>query len=296
MDYDQLITFVKLAETGSFSHTAEKLNLTQPAVSKRIALLESQLNCVLFDRIGKQNKLTAAGELALLRVNRIISESKELKNDIENLSTRISGHLIISTSHHIGLHRLPGILKQYVKQYPEVELDMRFRDSEIAFDDVLHGRSALAIATLPAEITDNHISAYPLWLDKLSLVCAANHPLTRVKTLQLKDLEAYNAILPGDETFTRRIINKYFNSNELKLKIAFETNYLETIKVMVASGLGWSVLPEILADGDLHLFALKSLKLTRMLGAIVNTQMTSTNSSMAMINLLKQMSQYRKLN
>ena len=295
MDYDQLITFVKLAQTGSFSMTADKLNITQPAVSKRIALLESYLKCKLFDRIGKQNSLTAAGKLALIRVNRILAESKELKNDIENLSQRISGQLIISTSHHIGLHRLPEVLKQYVKQYPDVDLDMRFRDSEIAFDDVLQGRSALAIATLPAEITESRIASYPLWLDKLSLVCASNHPLTKITNLKLKDLETHNAILPGDETFTRRIINQYFTTNRLNLNIAFETNYLETIKVMVASGLGWSVLPEILAGDDLHIIPFDSLKLNRMLGVMINTQMSVTNSSTAMISLLKQKSQYRQL-
>ena len=295
MDYDQLITFSNLAKTGSFSTTADKLNITQPAVSKRIALLESNLNCVLFDRIGKQNKLTAAGELALTRVNRILGESKELRNDIENMSEHVSGHLVISTSHHIGLHRLPEILKQYVRQYPDVELDMRFRDSEIAFDDVVQGKSALAIATLPAQITDSRISSYPLWLDKLSLVCAVNHPLTRISKLNLKDLESYSAILPGDETFTRRIINKYFNTNSLSLNIAFETNYLETIKVMVASGLGWSVLPEILAGDDLHIIPLKSLKLTRMLGVMINSQMSVTNSSTAMISLLKEKSNYSTL-
>ena len=172
---------------------------------------------------------------------------------------------------------------------------MRFRDSEIAYDDVLHGRSALAIATLPARISENRITSYPLWLDKLSLVCAVNHPLTQIKSLKLKDLEAHNAILPGDETFTRRIINQYFDANKLVLKIAFETNYLETIKVMVASGLGWSVLPEILAGDDLHIIPLASLRLTRMLGVMVNTQMSVTNSSSAMIKLLKQNSQYREL-
>lgn len=295
MDYDQLTTFAILAETSSFSKTAEKLRITQPAVSKRIALLENYLNCKLFDRIGKQNRLTAAGHLARVRINRILNESGELKNDIENLSERIAGRLVISTSHHIGLHRLPEILKQYVKLYPDVELDMRFRDSEIAFDDVLQGKSALAIATMPSEITDSRILSYPLWLDRLSLVCAANHPLIKIKTLRLKDLESHNAILPGEETFTRRIINEYFNSNKLSLNIAFETNYLETIKVMVASGLGWSVLPEILADDDLHIIPLDSLKLTRLLGVMMNTQISLTNSSTAMINLLKLKSNYKFL-
>ena len=292
MDYDQLKTFVDLAQTGSFSITAENLNVTQPAISKRIALLETELNCVLFDRIGKQNILTAAGDLALNRAKRILNESKELRHDIENLSDSVSGRLVISTSHHIGLHRLPIILKEYVRQYTQVDLDMRFTDSEIAYNDVLHGETSLAIATLPEKITDSSISSYPLWLDHLVLVCARYHPLTKIENVKLHHLESHNAILPGEETFTRRIINQYFYTNRLSLNIAFETNYLETIKVMVASGLGWSVLPQILADDELTVIPLDSLKLTRTLGIMLNTGLSLPNSAIAMVELLKLKSDY----
>ena len=295
MDYTQLKTFITLAETGSFSVSAEKLNVTQPAVSKRISLLEAQLNCVLFDRIGKSNKLTAAGHLTLVRAKKILSESKELKHDIANLTDTVSGKLIISTSHHIGLHRLPPILKIYVKQHPEVELDMRFTDSEIAYNDVLHGETSLAIATLPSKTDEKLISIHPLWLDQLVLVCARNHPLSKIKLPKAQDLENFNAILPGDETFTRRIIDQYFDSKNLKLNIAFETNYLETIKVMVASGLGWSVLPHILAGNELNVVSFPSLNLTRKLGVILNKSMTLPNSAQAMIKLLKEQSDYQKL-
>ena len=295
MDYDQLNTFVNLAETGSFSITAEKLNVTQPAVSKRIALLESQLNCILFDRIGKTNKLTAAGELTLIRAKKILGESKELKHDIDNLTDSVSGRLVISTSHHIGLHRLPKILKMFVKLYPDVDLDMRFTDSEIAYHDILHGETSLAIATLPSKVDQKHISTHPLWLDQLVVVCAHNHPLSKIKHVNASHLEDYKAILPGEETFTRRIIDQYFKNKNLGLKIAFETNYLETIKVMVASGLGWSVLPHILAARELNVVSFPSLNLTRALGAIVNKSMTLPNSAQVMIKLLKQQSDYSEL-
>jgi len=295
MDYDQLKTFITLAETGSFSLTGEKLNVTQPAVSKRIALLESELDCVLFDRIGKKNKLNAAGKLTLQRAHNILRESKELKHDIANLTDNVSGKLVISTSHHIGLHRLPPILKTYVKEYPDVELDMRFTDSEIAYHDVLHGETSLAIATLPNKVDEKHISVYPLWLDQLVLVCANNHPISKLKMINASVLETHNAILPGEETFTRRIIDKYFKLNNLKLNIAFETNYLETIKVMVASGLGWSVLPHILASKELKVVSFPSLKLSRKLGVIINKSMTLPNSAQAMLELLKSRSDYLQL-
>ena len=105
MDYNQLKAFIAVAETGSFSMAAENLRLTQPAVSKRVALLEAHLGSTLFDRVGKQNRLTAAGELALVGARRIIGEAKALEHDIENLTGSISGKLVISTSHHIGRMR-----------------------------------------------------------------------------------------------------------------------------------------------------------------------------------------------
>jgi len=295
MDNNQLHAFIAVAEAGSFSLAAENLRLTQPAVSKRIALLESRLGASLFDRIGKQNRLTAAGELALVRARRIISEGNALAHDIENLAGSISGKLVISTSHHIGLHRLPSILKDYVRRYPEVELDMRFTDSEIAYHDVQHGEATLAIATLPNQDKHKQVTSLPLWLDDLVLVCAPNHPLCQGTYITLDQLEQHHAILPGSETFTRRIINDYFNSNHLTLKIAFETNYLETIRVMVASGLGWSVLPRILTGADIQMVNFESLKLTRTLGAMINTHITLPNSAQAMIELLKQKSDYHNL-
>ena len=296
MDYDQLNTFITLAETGSFSLSAEKLNITQPAVSKRIALLESQLKCTLFDRVGKTNKLTIAGELTLIRAKKILNESKELRHDIENLTDTVSGKLVISTSHHIGLHRLPQILRTFVGLYPNVELDMRFTDSEIAYHDVLHADTSLAIATLPGQIDNKNIQIYSLWLDKLVLVCAKNHPLAKLKKATAADLEIHNAILPGEETFTRRIIDNYFESRKLKLPIAFETNYLETIRVMVSSGLGWSILPDILAGKELRVIHFPELNLTRELGIIINKNITLPNSAQAMIELLKQQSDFNKLN
>ncbi|MEN8668596.1 MAG: LysR family transcriptional regulator, partial [Ketobacter sp.] len=138
MEIGELKAFVAVAELGSFSLAAQQLHLTQPAVSKRISLLEAGLNCQLFDRIGRQITLTESGRDLLPRANRILLEMEDLRRAMSSLSNDVSGTLKIGTSHHIGLHRLPPILKQFSRLYPQVKLDIQFIDSEMAFDLVMH--------------------------------------------------------------------------------------------------------------------------------------------------------------
>ena len=144
MDIQNIRAFLMVAETQSFSRAAEKLFLTQPAISKRIATLEDSLDCQLFDRLGKNIQLTQAGQALIPSYQRILSEINETRRIISTLRSEVSGHLKFGTSHHIGLHRLPPILKQYTKLYHQVELDIQFMDSEQAAALILKGSIELA--------------------------------------------------------------------------------------------------------------------------------------------------------
>lgn len=107
MDLASLNAFIAIAETGSFSEAGERLHLTQPAVSKRIASLEQQLSVRLFDRLGREVSLTEAGRALLPRAYQILNVLDDTRRALSNLSGDISGRLTLATSHHIGLHRLP---------------------------------------------------------------------------------------------------------------------------------------------------------------------------------------------
>ena len=113
MDTQQLQAFITIAELNSFSKAAQQLHLTQPAVSKRIANLEDNLGCKLLDRIGRSIRLTEAGSALLPRAKKILNEFNDTRNDISNLSGNVQGSLKLATSHHIGLHHLPNILRRY---------------------------------------------------------------------------------------------------------------------------------------------------------------------------------------
>ena len=129
MDIIELKTFLSVAKHRSFSLASEALFLTQPAVSKRIASLESKLGIPLFDRIGHQIHLPEYGRALMPRAKQLLLEIEDIQRDLSNLSNSVEGNLSIGASHHIGLRRLPPHLKQYTQRYPQVKLDISFWDS-----------------------------------------------------------------------------------------------------------------------------------------------------------------------
>lgn len=287
MDTNQLNAFITVAETGSFSQAAEKLYLTQPAISKRIAVLEQSLSTTLFDRIGRRVILTESGKVLLPRARRLIRELNDARVSIQNLAQEVSGRLPIAASHHIGLHRLPPVLKNYSRLYPGVKMDISFLDSEQAYKQVLHGDIELAVVTLSLDSVDR-IRQRTLWTDSLRMVTSTDHPLTQHRKPQLKELLDYPAILPGENTFTRQLIDKMFHDNQLPLKVEMSTNYLETIRMIVSIGMAWSILPESMLDSGLQVLPLRDLNLSRKLGYIYHLEHTQSNACRAFIKILEQ--------
>jgi len=283
MDINALKAFLAVAETASFSVAAEQLHLTQPAVSKRVASLEEELDTRLFDRISRRISLTEAGRQLLPRAQRMIYELEDIRRSISNLNGEVSGKLTMGTSHHIGLRRLPPALKRYSRRYPGVQLDIRFMDSETACSAVLQGDLELAIVTLPTEPIAN-LTTRPIWHDPLLFVVSSEHPLASCQ-VSLADLTRYQAVLVAKGTYTRRILEQALLPLGLSLKIGMATNYFETLKMMVSIGLGWSLLPESMTHApDLKVLDISELQLSRTLGAVTHTNRSLSNAARAMVD------------
>lgn len=288
MDTQHLQAFVAIAERGSFSAAADALHLTQPAISKRIALLEEQLGSSLFDRVGRQVNLTQAGKLLLNKAQLILSEVTAAQRAIADLRGEVQGQLSIATSHHVGLHYLPPVLREYSSQYPEVKLDLHFLDSEQAYDEILQSRYDLAVVTLSLE-EDTRLQTHPIWHDQLQFVAAPDHPLATQSHLQLADLTRHRAILPDINTYTTRLIKQLFDQENLSMDITVVTNHLESIKMMLTIGLGWGVLPNRLIDHQLQKLNVKHEPLIRPLGIIYRKQRSLSNTANAFIELMKKL-------
>ncbi len=286
MQTSQISTFLAIAELQSFSLAAERLHITQPAVSKRIRQLEEQMKTTLFDRIGKKSILTPSGEAFLPHAERVLHELKVYKSRLTRLQDKPSGTLSLATSHHVGLHRLPQVLRDFKIEYPEVDLDLHFMDSEDACVAIANNELELAIVTLPQN-TDDKLTLEPVWIDLLQIVFAPDHPLAASAKVNRRQLLEYPAILPSTGTFTRKIIDQHFSTGKDGMKIILETNYLETIKVMVSANLGWSMLPVSMLDQSVVGRPLNGLEIKRSLGIVTRRNRTLSLSSSAMISMLR---------
>ncbi len=285
MDTQNLKAFLKVAEEHSFSMAAEKLHLTQPAVSKRVAVLEAQLGKSLFDRIGRSVSLTEAGSALMPHAQTIIRNLEQAEQAVRDLSGNVTGRLLLGTSHHIGLHRLPPVLRRFSQEYPQVKLDVAFMDSEQAYEQVMQGKLELAVITL-APGGDHSMVSKSIWPDPLDFMVSKDHWLADKDDLSLATLTNYPVILPGMNTYTGQIAKAIFDRANLTLNISMSTNYLETIRMMASIGLGWTVLPRSMLDDSLVALTVTTSAPQRHLGYIYHQRRSLSNAASAFIDEL----------
>ncbi len=286
LDLHNLRAFRAIAETGSFSAAALRLHLSQPAISKRIALLETHLGVALFDRVGRRVLLTEAGSALLPHAASVELSFAAAEQAVRDLDGEVSGRLQLGTSHHIGLHRLPPILSAYKRAHPRVQLDIQFIDSEQAYAALAAGNIELAIATL-APRDEPQLASYPLWQDPLDFMVATDHPLASSSRITLKQLSTFAAVLPGFETFTGQLVSRCFNQAGLQPQVSMSTNYPETLRMMAAVGLGWTVLPRRMRDHSLRRLAVDGVQLERTLGYANHRQRSPSRAAGALIAALR---------
>lgn len=278
--------FVKVMETGSISLAADQLFITQPAVTKRIHSLEEYFGVKLFESAGRGVQATHAAHSLLPKVKNWLNELGDIHHTLSHEQGQVQGRLKIGTSHHIGLHHLPDHLRRYVQDFPDVTLDVHFVDSEQAHEQVLAGDLELAFLTLPPQ-GDDRLQYVTIWNDPLVFVAAPFHPLAQQKRLKLEDLTQFPSLLPAAQTYTSQITLAEFEKQGLKPKITMSNNPLESIRMLVSIGLGWSVLPKTLINQDLQQLDI-NLEMNRQLGMVWHPGRTQSKAAQALVNFMQQ--------
>lgn len=180
---------------------------------------------------------------------------------------------------------MPAVLKQFIQNYPAVQLEVHFVDSEQAHKAVLDGDLSLAFLTLPP-VYDKRLNYHMLWSDPLYFVTGVLSPLAQKMNVSLEQLANYPAILPAANTFTSQITLAEFAKYNLKPYATMSTNPLESIRMLVSVGLGWSVLPQTLINQDLQPINMDhSVELQRYLGLVTNPNITVSASMAALFNI-----------
>lgn len=277
--------FIKVMETGSISMAADLLFITQPAVTKRIHSLEDYFGVKLFESAGRGVQATHAAHSLLPKVKNWLNELGDIHHTLSHQQGQVQGKLKIGTSHHIGLHHLPSHLRDYVQKFPNVTLDVHFVDSEQAHEKVLAGDLELAFLTLPPQ-GDDRLNYVTIWNDPLVFVAAPFHPLAQQHNLSLQDLIEYPSLLPATQTYTSQITLAEFEKQGLKPKISMSNNPLESIRMLVSIGLGWSVLPKTLVNQELQQLDI-AVDMNRELGMVWHPGRTQSKAVLELIEMMK---------
>jgi len=284
IDAEGLRAFVTVADCASFSRAAERMHLSQPAVSKRIDTLERRLGVKLLDRMGKQIRTTPAGESVLARSRRVLGELEDLERSLSVDAGMDAGVLRFGASHHVGLHRLPRSLERFHRLYPGVRLDLQFLDSERGCTGVDRGDLEFAAVTLPAQSAT--LDLIPVWSDPMAVVVCHGHELANRSAPTRGELLHYPALLPAPGTITRGIIARALTLPNLELEMT--SNHLEVLKVLTAIGLGWSALPNTLIDGALEVVQIENIEIVRTLGIAIRRGRTLSHAARKMIDLIRE--------
>jgi DNA-binding transcriptional LysR family regulator len=249
MDVRQLEMFRAVAEEGAFTRAAERLHVSQSAISRQLQLLEQELGTMLLRRTGRGVSLTAHGELLLSAANRINREIQDAVSQISDTLALQRGLLSLGGGMTVSLYILPKLLKKFRSLYRNVDLRITTGESDLLLKLLRTGQVDLALLTLPIVATD--LQVQPVLKEEMVVVTSGNHPLTRVRTVEARDLRRYPFVLFESGSNTRKVLDEFLLEEQIPVNVVMETENVEIIKAMVASGLGVTLLPYSAIAGEL---------------------------------------------
>lgn len=241
MNLQKYLSFVKTVEYGSFTKAAEILNYTQSGVSRMIADLEKEWGVTLLERSKNGVKPTSDGLKLLPYAQNLCADFDKLKMQVDELNGLESGLIRIGTFSSVATHWLPNIIKEFQKDYPNIDYELLLGDYTEIEEWIHTGRVDCGFLRLP---THSDFETIFLEEDKLMAIIPENHPL--------KDCEKFPVNALCDEPFmllekgAKTEISEIFERNNLTPNVKFTTWDDYAVMSMVESGLGIAILPELI--------------------------------------------------
>lgn len=242
ISYRNMQAFICVAESATFAEAAEKLHLTQPALSSAIKKMEEQLGGKLFSRSTRRVSLTPEGETLLPTAKRLVDEWDETFHDMQNLFAMQQGKLTISAMPSFAESRLPVLLNHYHQQFPNIRLRVLDVVMEATIANVLQGNAEIGF-TFEPELKDG-LCYQPLFQDDFVAVVYDDHPLASEEAVNWQALLAHPFIAMNRGSAVRRWIEQASNGIT-PLNIVAETGQLGSVGQFIAQKMGVSVVPAL---------------------------------------------------
>jgi len=242
MELGQLQTFRVVADTLNFTKAAERLHLTQSAVSHQIKALEKDLGEPLFLRSKRGVKLSQKGKLALEHAERVLDEAQAMREHLSGHDTSPVGQVRAAAGTQAFVHLFAGLFEMFMREHPGIELSFRTTaNTDQTVTDILNGAADVGFASMP--VYAPALKVTELFEDELVLVVGHNHHLANRQQARVDEIERERLILFERGASIRRATELFFEQVNISPRLALESNDTYFIKLMVQHGLGVSLLP-----------------------------------------------------
>jgi len=283
---NQLKILQTIAIEGSFKKAAEKLYISQPAISLQIQNLERQLNIPIFYRDKRRARLTETGQSLLKYADRILNLCEETCRGLEEIQTLQSGVLIVGASQTTGTYLMPQLIGNFRHRYPQVVIELQVYSTHRIAWGVANGQIDLAVVggKIPSNLQQVlDITSYAE--DELALILPTSHPFSSLEYIQKEDLYRLRFITLERESTIRTTIENTLSENGIdsrQFKVEMELNSIEAIKNAVQSGLGSAFVPVSTISKELelniiHWTKIKDITISRTLSLLVNLEQYPSN-------------------
>ncbi|OGT31749.1 MAG: hypothetical protein A3E87_02070 [Gammaproteobacteria bacterium RIFCSPHIGHO2_12_FULL_35_23] len=256
MNIRDLQYLITLYETKHFGKAAEKCFVSQPTLSMQIKKIEEELEIQLIERNNKPVLFTPVGEKIVDKARIIIQQVSDIKQVAKAAKDPFCATIQLSLIPTIGPYLLPKILPKINKALPQLRLFLHEEKTDLTLKKLKSGSLDAAILALPIDTTNLAIT--PLYQEKFLIALPKQHPLNNKSTLTLKDIQQENLLLLSEGHCLReQALEACHLANRSDF---FEATSLETLRYMVASGVGITLLPELAAKTNSQLLSLRPFK------------------------------------
>jgi DNA-binding transcriptional LysR family regulator len=243
LDVMGMEAFVAIATMGSFARAADTLNLTSPALTRRLMNLESQLGVQLLERTTRSVDLTPAGASLLPRARHLLEELSVTFNELKATGQAQRGTVTLACVPTMGVRFLPALLRAFGERHPDVRVRILDHTAEGVAEAVHTRQAEFGINIADAQFSD--LEATPVIRDRFGLLCRRDHPLARRRNLSWTDLQGHPLIVPGVGSSNRPLLDAALGPLNVQLSAPYEVQRSATAVGLAAEGLGAAIVPQL---------------------------------------------------
>ncbi|WP_054950793.1 LysR family transcriptional regulator [Numidum massiliense] len=286
----QLLVFVTVVEKENFSRAAEKLHMTQPAVSQYVQALERRVGARLLERSNKFIRPTKAGEVVLHHALEIIALYSRMQGLVDEMMYKASGSLAIGASYTFGEYVLPRLIAELHAAYPLIKPTVVIGNTRYIADRVANRQ--LDVGIVEGDVAPDNAYVAPFADDAMVVVVGANHRLAQQSRVAIADLAQEAWVVREVGSGTRSVTEHMFAENGLKPSSVMEFGSTQLIKQAVEEGLGisflshWAIRKE-LALRTLHVVPLKGFPFVRQFSLVTQRTPFQTKAMELFLELLR---------